>query len=231
MILNLTGNEVDNRSGAQLELGLTSADYVAGETVSVAVKASNFREISGYQFTIETGLELVDVLSGALNVSTENFATVEGAITTSWHSAEAMTIGEDEVLFTMELKASSAGTVSEGIAITSTLTAAEAYQGSDYEVIGVSLRGDEAAEYSLYQNEPNPFALSTRIGFTLPSASEATLTVYDVTGKVISVKQGSFDAGYNEFEITKSELSASGVMYYQLESGEYVASKKMIIIE
>jgi hypothetical protein len=48
---------------------------------------------------------------------------------------------------------------------------------------------------------------------------------------VIMVKKGDYKAGYNEININKSDLNASGVMYYRLETPEHTATKKMIIIE
>jgi len=69
------------------------------------------------------------------------------------------------------------------------------------------------------------------IGFEMPQASDATLSVLDVTGKVITTINGNYAKGYNEIELSKSDLGAAGVYYYQLDSGDFTATKKMIIIE
>ncbi|MEL6867797.1 MAG: T9SS type A sorting domain-containing protein, partial [Bacteroidota bacterium] len=62
-------------------------------------------------------------------------------------------------------------------------------------------------------------------------ASSATLTVYDVAGRVLKQYEGDYAKGYNEISINRSELSGVGIMYYTLESADYSATKKMIILE
>ena len=83
----------------------------------------------------------------------------------------------------------------------------------------------------MLQNQPNPFDAQTTIGFELPEASTAVLTVYDVTGKVIKQINGDFAKGYNEVQLNKAELSATGVLYYRLDATEYTATRKMIVID
>ena len=44
--------------------------------------------------------------------------------------------------------------------------------------------------FELYQNQPNPFVNKTMVGFHLPEATEATLTVYDEAGRMVYQKKG-----------------------------------------
>ena len=66
------------------------------------------------------------------------------------------------------------------------------------------------------------------IGFELPEAMDARLTIYDVTGKVLYTILGSYGKGYNEVEISPDELSVTGVLFYQLETDKYMATKRMV---
>jgi hypothetical protein len=84
--------------------------------------------------------------------------------------------------------------------------------------------------FALYQNEPNPFEDQTTIGFTLPAASAATLTVYDEIGRVVFTQQGDYGKGYNAIAIDRMMLNTTGVLYYKLETATDVATKKMIQI-
>jgi hypothetical protein len=185
-----------------------------------------------------TGLEYAGVEAGALDMTADNFGlhrTNEGMISTSWASSES--VSTSDVLFSVIFTATANGQLSESISIGSAITPAEAYRGSSLSVENVSIefRTDNGSvsgvEYNLYQNEPNPFASATVIGFELPTASEATISVYDVTGKVIKVVRGDYAKGYNEVSLERNELNSAGVLYYQLESGEYTATKKMILID
>ena len=82
--------------------------------------------------------------------------------------------------------------------------------------------------FVLYQNRPNPFEGYTVIGFELPEATEARLIIYDVTGKVLQEVKGEYVKGYNEVQITPEQLPATGVLFYQLDTERYTATKRMI---
>jgi hypothetical protein len=71
----------------------------------------------------------------------------------------------------------------------------------------------------LAQNHPNPFSGSTRIGFTLPDAQLAKLTVFDLLGRqVASLSKGVLAAGAHEFVFDATGLP-DGVYLYRLEAG------------
>ena len=123
------------------------------------------------------------------------------------------------------------GNTADLFELTSDVTKAEAYN-SNMETVDVVLRSKESSvEFELYQNTPNPFNNYTVIGFKLPSESDVTLSIMDVTGKLISKVNGHYAAGEHTVSIDKSTLSQSGVLYYQLEAGEFTATKKMVVIE
>ena len=101
--------------------------------------------------------------------------------------------------------------------------------------MNIGLKFDGAAvastDFALYQNQPNPFKEETVIGFNLPAEGAATLSIYDVSGKVLKVIEGDFVKGYNQVSVTRSELAGSGVLYYELQSADHNATMKMIVIE
>ena len=65
----------------------------------------------------------------------------------------------------------------------------------------------------------------------MPTAAKATLNVFDVTGKVVAVRVVDASKGMNSEIFTREQLGATGVLYYTLESGDFTATKKMIIVE
>jgi len=85
--------------------------------------------------------------------------------------------------------------------------------------------------FELKQNMPNPYKGETMIGFNVPQSGRATLTINDVTGRVLKVVRGGFAKGANQIRIHSKDLPASGVLYYTLTAGEYTATMKMIIIQ
>jgi len=53
----------------------------------------------------------------------------------------------------------------------------------------------------------------------------------DIQGKILKTIQGNYPKGYNQIDLDAKALGATGVLHYQLETGNHVANKKMIIIE
>ncbi|MEL6923182.1 MAG: T9SS type A sorting domain-containing protein, partial [Bacteroidota bacterium] len=190
------------------------------------------------QFTMDfdaTALEFVDVEAGALSNLTEaNFGltnVAEGVITTSWNATELA--ANDDVLFSITFRAKSDVQLSEAVSVNSRYTAAEAYDaGLNTLDVAIEFGNTVVAEgFELYQNAPNPFQSVTRIGFNLPEAGTATMTIMDISGKVLKVIDGEYAKGYNEVTLNRSELSAAGVLYYQLNTANDSATRKMIIVE
>lgn len=86
-------------------------------------------------------------------------------------------------------------------------------------------------KYTLYQNYPNPFNPVTKLKFDIPVAMNASLKIYDIIGREISVIVSDFlIPGSYEFDFDGSSLS-SGVYFYVLNSSEYYEAKKMVLIK
>ncbi len=119
------------------------------------------------------------------------------------------------------------------ITLNSRETQAEAYNtASDIKDLKLTFRGAEhEGEFALYQNEPNPYKGNTVIGYDVPQSGDVTLTIFDVTGKVIYTVDQAAVKGYNTITVSSKSLPAVGMLYYRLDAGEYTATKKMIIIE
>lgn len=86
-------------------------------------------------------------------------------------------------------------------------------------------------EFSLHQNYPNPFNPSTKIKFSLPSAQFTKLKVYNLLGQEMStLVNQQLQPGSYEYTFDASGLS-SGVYFYRMESGEYVQTKKFVLLK
>jgi len=86
-------------------------------------------------------------------------------------------------------------------------------------------------DYALEQNYPNPFNPSTTIKFQLPNDGMVTLKIYDILGNEITTlineqkPQGRYEVNFN------ASSFASGVYIYKIQSGDFVSSKKMILLK
>ncbi|MBK8518883.1 MAG: T9SS type A sorting domain-containing protein [Saprospiraceae bacterium] len=222
------------RSSKVVVLGMEDQELKAGEEAELAVMAGNFSDIAGFQYTMNLkGANYVGIRPGALEMTRANVGLIsKDEVTMSYAGKQGITLGEGTVLYTIIVKADRAVKVSEMLSIGSAVTPAESYT-HDFAVGKVSLeiRTAPVTAITLMQNEPNPFKGQTTISFNMPNAAAATLSVYDVTGKVVSVRNIQTNKGLNSEIFTREQLGASGVMYYTLKSGDFTATKKMIVIE
>jgi hypothetical protein len=96
-----------------------------------------------------------------------------------------------------------------------------------------TVNGTLPSSTMLNQNYPNPFNPSTIIGFSLPRSSEVSLTIYDVSGKVVDnlINRQDMAAGYHSIAWKPDMMLPSGVYFYSLEAGTFSQSKRMIFIK
>ena len=85
--------------------------------------------------------------------------------------------------------------------------------------------------YTLEQNYPNPFNPVTSIKYSIPKSGIVLLKVYDLLGKeVASLVNSNVTAGTHSVNFDASNL-ASGIYFYRIESGDFNAVKKMVLIK
>ncbi|MFQ5607623.1 MAG: T9SS type A sorting domain-containing protein, partial [Candidatus Zixiibacteriota bacterium] len=84
--------------------------------------------------------------------------------------------------------------------------------------------------FALSQNYPNPFNPTTKINVSLPSASEYSLTIYNVSGQKVHEFTGQNDAGVVTVEWEASSF-ASGIYFYKLVAGDFASTKKMLLLK
>jgi hypothetical protein len=95
---------------------------------------------------------------------------------------------------------------------------------------GVAEKGTPPGNFRLFQNYPNPFNPSTTIRYALPGRAHVTLTIFNTLGqKVATPVNESQEAGYHDVRFDGSGV-ASGVYFYRLMAGEYVATKRLLLI-
>ncbi|WP_337864909.1 T9SS type A sorting domain-containing protein [Ignavibacterium sp.] len=87
----------------------------------------------------------------------------------------------------------------------------------------------ETGDYILYQNVPNPFTETTSISFILPKEEYVEIEFYDVRLNPIgTITQKIFPKGKNTVSFDAKRLS-SGVYFYKMKAGDFVAVKKMVV--
>jgi len=85
--------------------------------------------------------------------------------------------------------------------------------------------------YKLYQNYPNPFNPSTTIKYQIPEVSFVLLKVYDILGREVAtiVNEEKFAGSY---EVIFNDVTLpSGIYFYQIQTPNFIQTKKMILLK
>jgi len=215
---------VEDRTAATMLFDVQDRTVKAGEVFTVNFKGAE--RVQGYQFTMNfNSLEVQDITPGE-NMKLDNFGVFADAITTS--------VDGEANEFAVTFRATKAGQISNMLGISSRITKAEGYSLTN-DRLDVAFRFRSPAGmttvgvgFELYQNQPNPFVNKTFIGFHLPEAANATLRIFDETGRMVFTQNGEFAKGYNTISVDRALLNTTGLLYYTLETATDSATKKMI---
>ena len=207
-------------------------------SINVPVYANELNEVVGMQMTIELGQDVVfkGIQSQQLNIESHNIYVNGNKVAFSWNTNEAISLEASDVLFSVELEGLNQGELAANIQISSSSVDAEVYD-SELNVNGLDLvineRNIEApARTVLYQNAPNPFNGMTTIAFDLEERGMATLAIFDISGKEVYRISNEFAKGKNAMTIDVQSLNVtSGLLYYTLQAGDFIDTKKMMIID
>ena len=87
------------------------------------------------------------------------------------------------------------------------------------------------AKFVLRQNYPNPFNPSTKIRYQLPNESKVVIKIYDILGaELITLLNEEKKPGVYEIELNTQSLP-SGIYIYRIIAGDFVETKKMVLMK
>jgi hypothetical protein len=85
--------------------------------------------------------------------------------------------------------------------------------------------------FNLEQNFPNPFNPSTTIKFSIPKEAKVNLSIFNVLGELVTtLVNEQMKVGHYEYEFNASNL-ASGIYIYRINAGDFVETKKMVLVK
>ena len=229
----------DTRDEDPIHFYTKDVKIIAGQEYKLAFHVDDLKNIEGYQYTLnfnQDALEFMELIPGEQdNLSLQNFGLLleHGAITTSWIGNDLLE--KKDAVFHISFLAKKNGQLSDLLSLNSSFTNSEAYDKARGQ-LEVALKFEQdnqffvpSTTFELYQNKPNPFNSITTIGFNLPEEGQASLTIYDISGRALKIIQQDFAKGYNEVVIDRSDLPGDGLFYYDLNAAAGSLTKKMII--
>ncbi len=105
------------------------------------------------------------------------------------------------------------------------------------QILTADGRENTPITFYLFQNYPNPFNPSTTISYELPSQCEVILKVYDILGNEVATlvnkvqEAGYYSVVFNTQQIKSSNRLSSGIYIYRLEAGQYISTKKFLLLK
>ena len=96
--------------------------------------------------------------------------------------------------------------------------------------------GPSKISYSIHQNYPNPFNPITKLHYSIPKNSLVSIVIYDIIGnQVKTLINQTQDAGYRSviWDATNDygKPVSAGIYLYQMQAGEYLHTKKMVLLK
>ncbi|MBK7497788.1 MAG: T9SS type A sorting domain-containing protein [Ignavibacteriales bacterium] len=104
--------------------------------------------------------------------------------------------------------------------------------GSLWEPVSVKEDGQQVVnEFALSQNYPNPFNPTTQIKFSIKESGLVSLKIFDILGtEVATLVNNEYPVGNYTVDFNAVGL-ASGIYFYKIQSGNFVETKKMILMK
>jgi len=210
-----------------------------GEEVRAGFRSQAPQLLIGCQFALSfdaKNLEFIGFEPGALSgLTDQNFGWTrlgEGIITMSYFDLNRFQATPEEPLFYLRFRAKTNARLSDLMTLQPRYTIPEAYDKNE-NLMNIRLEFDAPANagFRLLQNQPNPFRDETLIRFELPEPEVGKLMFFDLSGRVVKVIERQFEQGYNEISVRKEDFPTTGILYYQLQTPNHTATRKMILIE
>ncbi len=105
------------------------------------------------------------------------------------------------------------------------------YVGKNPSVTNGVQTASSPRSFELFQNYPNPFNPTTAISFQLPAVSKVSLKIYDLLGRQVeTLVNREMTPGVYQVSFDGSKL-ASGVYFYRLRAGNFVQTRKLLLLK
>lgn len=146
------------------------------------------------------------------------------------YGSNGVVYSESSVVIYASFGRSIVGTAKSGNKIIS-INSTSHFPKRESTVTSNNIAGNIPKQFSLQQNYPNPFNPSTNIRYDVPKQSHVTISIFNILGeKILELVNEEKAAGSYEVTWNAHNLS-NGVYVYTMRSGNFVDSKKLILLK
>jgi hypothetical protein len=220
--------EAASRSGPGMTIrndnsasGYAYIDIATNDTnTSITWQVNNLKPAGSYEIAFGYRLAYASPKSQFINVNGTRAGVLEftAPSSASWYE-KAMTVNLNAGSNTVQMQMSWGWMYVDYLSVPTGILVASA-GGTDAVPLA----------WSLEQNYPNPFNPATSISYALVKNVHVKLTVYDLLGREVEVLVDGTEERGNHVVTFDARRCASGVYFYRLQAGEFVATKQMILL-
>ena len=238
VVANLNDLNIENRSPYSAGLRVTQQPFARNTEAELEFAINSDEAVEGFQYTLSFDTDKVEVLEfspllSELSTSNVNLQLLsEGIIHFSWHTQNNTGL-KDELtdIFNIKLAILEDSWTEDIVTLSESGLKAEAYVGTEIRDLRMEYVPMTSESMVLYQNCPNPWSQSTQIKFNLGTDKEFNFKMRDTNGKLIISKTDMGVRGINIIDIKADEIESGGVYYYELTSGNEIATQKMLFVK
>ena len=208
--------------------------YKTGDIINVPIRISSDQTISGFQFTMAASeMEVINILPGVIAITEEHFALFGDKFTMSWFDENSIDVSANDILFTVQLLATSTGNLNQSLSINSDITDAELYLENEEIFLPVLTFQNESVGDGLdiISCAPNPWKEETNISFYLPESDQVVFSLFDVAGRKVFAAIQYLKNGNHEFQLNTSCFADRGMMFFEISTSSDKAVRKMIVLD
>lgn len=227
------------------------------QKIEVDVKVADFTEILSMQFSVNWTPSVLQFDSVSVNVdalpdysAASGFgtsSTSSGKLSTSWFdpALAGVTLASNTSIFTIHFTVLGLSGSDSEVQITGDPVMIEV-SNTDSEILDVNTENGTVSvlsstginellvqsnkNFTLFQNEPNPFDNQTVISFDVHEPSNFVLEVYDTKGTLIHTQNAHYLKGIQSITIEKEILPTVGAYFYKLKTKDYFITNRMILV-
>lgn len=216
------------------ELKTEQQFYREGDIINVPIRISSNQKLTGFQFTLAApGMEILNILPGQISISEEHFLIYNGKMAVSWFDENTIDVAAEDVLFTLQLRATNSGNIGQALSINSEITGAEIYLANEETFLPFLNIHDQHVESDLkiISCAPNPWKEETTVSFYIPESDQVSFTLFDVSGREIFSTSTYLKRGHQQYQLRSSDFKARGMLVLEIKTAKYSEVMKLIVTE
>ena len=237
VVANAQSNVIEQRNDNPLVLEIERKSLSPGERGTIKVYSDNYSNQLGWQTTIEYSSEELEILniSGVglekLNHDNYNISNDNGWLSISYHSITGEHVNSETPLFEISVIAKKDINTGSLFSLSSDVAKSESY-GASQSIQGIELNNHSYVEGATRINSvnPNPWIEKANIQFDISFSGQVVWKFYDINGRLLFQDNRQYEQGAHSYEINKSRIDATGVIYIQLITERDIAEYKMLIL-